>query len=254
MKDNLIYNPDLNSFCSFIKRNNLNKGARLCGVDLKGAYTNFKLYIELLQIPSNKLVLEFLGPTLGTHFFDWCRYWDDTRKSGLAFGIKVDTNNACKKYFHIKFKKTFDQVLFSSRFAFLRLLKIDINQLFKGISYEITSDKEFTEKFYLYIKDPLSIKKVLCYKQMLYNLDVNEIEELELYGTADSFKINIINQLDNFKVKQDIWQTIPSDLNPQLKEWSSMLNCDPIYTGTTSTGVTSAYFSFTTKRDNILNI
>lgn len=250
----LIHNSKLNKFCSFVKFYNLNKGAKVCGVDLQQDYINFKLYIELLEIPSTEIINEFLEPNAAAEFLKWVPFWDETRKSGLAFGLKVDTSNIHKKYFHIKFKKNFNSLLFDKQFLFLKLLKINAVTLLKGISYEIETDNNFYEKFYVYIKDPLEIKKVLCYKKMLHKLDINEIEELELYATKNSFKVNVINKLDNFTVKQNIWQTIPDNLTHYLKECITILNCNPMYTGITSSGVVSAYFSFTKKDNNILDI
>ena len=254
MVHGLIHNTDLVEFCLFVKKHKLNCGAKVCGVDLKEDYVNFKLYIELLTIPSQTIVQEFLDHKIALEFFYWANYWDTTRNSSLAFGLKADNNNVTRRYFHVKLKKTFESILFPEQFFFLKLLRIDVNSLLKGISYEIAKDNTFFKKFYVYIRNPVDIKKVLVYKKMLFDLDIEEIEELELYATNNSVKINIINKLHNFEVKQKVWQTIPNNLKSSLQHWATTLDCKPMYTGMTSSNIVSAYFSFTTKPDNILNI
>ena len=250
----LINKPKVAQFCSFVKNHNLNQRAKVCGIDLKEDYLNFKLYIELLEVPPIDTIEEFLQTDVTSEFLKWSTYWDKTRYSSLAFGIKIDTQENYRKYFHVKFKPCFDQIMFERQFLFLRLLKINITSALKGISYEIDSDNKFYPKFYLYIREAQDIQKVLAYKKMLHNLDVKEIEELELYATETSFKINIINKIYNFKTKQKIEQTIPKELLLSLKECATILDCEPIYTGLTSSGTTSAYFSLTTKQNNILSI
>lgn len=250
----LINKLEVSEFCLFIKKYNLNQRAKVCGIDLKENYLNFKIYIELLEVPPINVIQEFLESTMALEFLKWSTYWDKTRYSSLAFGIKVDTEGNCKKYFHVKFKPCFDQILFDKQFFFLKLLRIDISSALKGISYEIDEHNNFYPKFYLYIKTPQDILKILAYKKMLHNLDINEIEELELYATENSFKINIINKIYDYKTKQKLEQTIPNKLLNSLKECEIILDCEPIYTGLTSNGTTSAYFSLTTKQNNILSI
>jgi hypothetical protein len=250
----LINKPELLEFCNFIKKFNLNKGAKVVGLDFKEDYLNFKTYIELLEIPNLEIINFFLGSNCSKEFETLLSYWDNKRESGLAFGIKLDSNNNIRKYFHIKFKETLDLIMFKKQFLFLNLLKIDINKLKRGISYEIFSDSEFYKKFYVYIEDPGHIKKVLAYKKLLFNLSIEEIEELELYATDKKFKINIVNRNDNFQVKQNVWQTIPEKYKTSLTEYSQILEAEPMYTGFTTEDIVSVYFSFTNKQNNILNI
>lgn len=254
MLSELIHKSEVATFCSFVKYHKLNQRAKVCGVDLATNYLNFKLYIELLEVPSSNVIGEFLDPALALEFLKWCTFWDKSRCSSLAFGIKIDTNGCFKKYFHVKFSPNFNDVLFPSKFFFLKALRVDLNAALKGISYEIQSDGTFYQKFYVYIKDPREIKRVLAYKNMLYNLDVEEIDELELYATSKSFKVNVINKMDNYKVKQDVWQTIPAHLTSLLQECVEVLDCPPVYTGATSMGIVSVYFSFTTKNNNVLKL
>lgn len=250
----LINKLEVSEFCLFVKKYKLNQRAKVCGIDLKENFLNFKIYIELLEVPSVNVIEEFLHSVNALEFLKWSAYWDKTRYSSLAFGIKVDTEGNYKKYFHVKFKPCFNQMLFDKQFFFLKLLRIDIGSALKGISYEIDEHDNFYPKFYLYIKAPQDILKILAYKKMLYNLDINEIEELELYATETSFKINIINKIYNYKTKQKLEQTIPNKLMRSLNECAAILDCEPIYTGLTSSGITSAYFSLTTKQNNILGL
>jgi hypothetical protein len=254
MLKELIHNFKVTEYCKFITSRELNKGAKVCGVDLKEDFLNFKLYTELLEIPSEEITEEFLGTRLAEEFYKWSSFWDKSRESGLAFGLKLDSNNVSKKYFHVKFKPCFDQVLYKEQFFFLKLLNINVTSLLKGISYEIESGDNFYSKFYVYVKNPIDIKKVLMYKKMLYNLNIDEIDELELYATEKTFKINIVNKTNNFVAKQDVWQTIPDAHKQSLKDCSVVLDCEPTYTGITTAGVVSAYFSFTKKSNNILNL
>lgn len=253
MIKDLINNSYLQEYCQTIKYYGLNNGAKLCGIDVKEDYLNFKLYTELLEVPSTEIIATILGTKFVEDFVNWAQFWDTNRKSSLAFGFKIDTQDIYKKYFHVKFKPDFEKILFETKFLFLKALKINVNSLLKGISYEIISEEKYYVKFYVYVKDPQQIRKVLSYKNMK-NLDINEIEELELYATKDSFKVNVINKLDNFTVKQRVWETIPDKFKQTVKECESVLECSPIYTGITSQDVVSAYFSFTNKPVNILNI
>lgn len=254
MLKSLINKPELLEFCNFIKKFNLNKGAKVVGLDLKENYLNFKTYIELQEIPNSEILTTFLGPNCEEEFKSLIPFWDKKRESGLAFGIKLDSKNNIKKYFHIKFKENLDLIMFKKQFLFLNLLKININSLKKGISYEIYSDSNFYKKFYVYIENPSDIKKVLACKKLLFNLSIEEIEELELYATEETFKINIVNRNDNFLVKQNIWQTIPGKYKTPLLEYSQILEAEPMYTGFTTEDIVSVYFSFTNKENNILNI
>ena len=254
MIKSLINCLEVKDFCSFIKAHNLAQRAKVCGIDLASNYLNFKLYVELMQVPSNKIIEEFLDSKTTIQFLKWSEYWDSSRYSSLAFGVKIDTNGIFKKYFHVKFKPDFEEVMFANQFFFLKVFGIDLVTALKGISYEILADNSFYEKFYVYIKTPQDIAKVLAYKKMSYNLDLQQIDELELYATKNSLKINIINKMNDFVVEQNVWQTIPEKMQPILKECVQILDAEPIYTGITSAGIVSAYFSFTKKTDNLLNL
>lgn len=255
MLSDLINKPEVRNFCLFIKNNKLNQKAKMCGVDVASPdYLNFKIYTELLDIPSKKINQEFLGKEIAKDFLYWSNFWDPTRSSGLAFGIKIDTKGVYRKYFHVKFKKDFDKILFENQFFFLKLLKIDVFKALKGISYEILSKDIYFQKFYIYVTNLDEIQRILSYKKMLFKLDPKKIQELELYATETSFKINIINKIDNFNTTQDVYQTIPTQSLPLIKECATILDCEPIYTGKTSLDVTSAYFSFTNKPNNILTL
>lgn len=250
----IINKPEMIDFCSLIKKHHLNKRAKVIGLDIKEDYLNFKLYTELLNFPEEEIINSFLEQNCAEEFKKYLKMWDPQRESGLAFGLKIDTLNNIKKYFHVKFKQSVDFLLFKNQFLFLNLLKINPLLLNKGISYEISSDLNFYKKFYVYVENPDQIKNVLSYKKKLFNLNIEEIQELEIYATSNKIKINIVNKNDNFLVKQNIWQTVPDKFHSILKEYSKILNSDPMYTGFTSEELLSVYFSFTNKKDNILNI
>jgi hypothetical protein len=254
MLEALINKPEMKEFCLFIKNFHLNKRAKVIGLDLKENYLRFKFYTELLKIPDKEILNSFLGPQCAEEFKFYASMWDPQRESGLAFGLKVDSLNIVQKYFHIKFEDNLKILMFEKQFLFLKMLKINPFLLKKGISYEITSDLNFYKKFYVYIYDPNLIKIVLGYKKLLSNLDISQIQELEIYATEKTIKINIVNKNDNFKIKQNVWQSIPEKYKKDLQTYSKVLEAEPMYTGFTSEDVLSVYFSFTNKIDNILGV
>lgn len=255
MIESLIKHHCISDFVSCAKSNLPCDGPRkLCGIDISENRIGFKIYIGLDTVPEPSILSNFYEPEIINEFFKWIKFLDKTRIFCLVLAAKVDNVGFCRKYFHIKFGEEFKEVMFPEQFLFLRLLKINIHSLLKGISYEIKPDNSFYKKFYIYIQDPLEIKKVLNYKKMANGLDIDEIEELEIYATENCFKINIVNKMENSIVKQDIWKTIPSNLKPHLEECAQILDCPPAYTGVTSSGVLSVYFSLTKKTNNILNL
>ena len=250
----LIQSPKLKDFCNKIKFYNFNKGAKVCGLDLTENYENFKLYIELPFVPSLQILNNFLPNNISEKFLYFSKYWDKNRSSSLALGYKIDNQLEAKDYFHIKFNKEFQEVFYGENLSFLKLLKINPSLLEKGISYEIKSSENYYDKFYVYVKNKEDIAKLISLKFKDVKIDVNEIEELEIYTTPKKYKINIVNKMNNFVVSQNVWQTIPKEYIDKVKEYSSYLGAEPIYSGFTKDKICSVYFSLTNKKENILNI
>lgn len=254
MLSNLINNPIINNFCEKIKKFNLNKKAKLCGVDYgDNDYLNFKLYIELIDVPSKEILLNFLDEYNASRFLYYSKFWNKERESSLALGIKLDSNDKVDLYYHIKFDHIFPDENYLNNFIFLKFLNININSLLKGISVEICKEKKEYIKYYVYVNNPVDIEKILISKGYK-GFSIKEIKELELYSSKDKFKINIINKIDNFTTKQDIWSTVPSKYIDLIKESSLILDSQPIYNGFTTTNIVSVYYSLTNKPFNILNI
>jgi hypothetical protein len=249
----LLKSKDLTKFCDAIKQHALNNGARLCGVDYCHDRVSFKLYVELMSIPDKQCIKQFLSNESATSFVDYCKHWDSSRKSGLAFGIKVDTLGNTRSYYHIKFKQSFvfDEVY--SQLVFLKLLGINASMLAKGISAEVDSNNNFVIKHYYYVTDKTHIAKVLSYKKFAIK-DIDLIRELEIYATKTKHKINIIYNDDGFKVDADVWEHIPDKYKKQVTQDIKTLGSDPSYVGRTSDDVLSVYYSLTNKSNNILNI
>ena len=251
---NLLKHPRLEEFCNRIKKYELNSKAKVCGLDIKGEEETFKLYIELLQIPKPNIIKEFLGKMGTEKFLHYSKHWEPNRSSGLAFGIKIDNKGKIRNYFHIKFKEQYNDVLHKENLSFLGLLRIQLSSLKKGISYEIETEDKYYDKFYVYIHNKDEIAKVLNFKHKELFPNLDEIEELEIYSTASKYKINIINKMYNFDVRQDVWQTIPPSCVKRVQEYSDCLQAEPVYTGFTKDSICSVYFSLTNKSSNILNI
>lgn len=251
---NLIEHPKIKEFCERIKKYKLNSKAKVCGLDIKDDHETFKVYVELLSIPSIDIAEEFLGKQAAQKFLFYSKHWEPKRSSGLAFGIKVDNKGTIRNYFHIKFKDEYDNVLHKENLSFLGLLRIKLSTLKKGISYEIESENSYYDKYYVYVHDKEEIAKVLNFKHkdLLANLD--EIEELEIYSTATKYKINVVNKMYNYKVYQDVWQTIPASCVEQVQKYSILLQTEPVYTGFTKDGICSVYFSLTNKSSNVLTL
>lgn len=251
----LIKHPKVIDFCEKIKKFNLNTKAKGCGLDLKNEYENFKIYIEIPKLVNFEIIETFLGKQITKDFLYYIENWDSERKSGLAFGFKIDNKGNHKNYFHIKLKKEYKDILYKKNLFFLNLLKIPPYDLKKGISYEINHDYTFYKKFYVYIQNKQDIKKIMLYKLKDLKYDLNEIEELEIYATENNYKINVINRMhENFNIKQNVWNCISDSYSGRISEYSSFLKCDPIYTGYTKDGTHSVYFCLTDKPNNILNI
>jgi hypothetical protein len=250
----LIESQELKDFCNKIKLHNFNQGAKLCGLDLANGYENFKLYIELPHVPSLEVLNEFLPEKFSHSFLHYSKYWDPYRSSSLALGFKIDNSLISKNYFHIKFDKSFKEILYNNNLSFLSLLKIDPTLLEKGISYEIESEEKYYDKFYVYVKNEIDIAKVMSVKFKNTDIKIEEIEELEIYATSKKYKINIVNKMNNFEIKQNVWNSIPEIYHSKVKEYSSYLNSEPVYTGFTKDKICSVYFSLTNKKENVLNI
>lgn len=250
----LIESSLVKNFCDKIKFWNFNKGAKVCGLDLAEGYENFKLYIELPHIPSINVLNNFLPESLSQKFLHYGQYWDSSRSSSLALGFKIDNSLCFKNYFHIKFKNNFEEILYKENLSFLSLLKINPSSLLKGISYEIKDEKDYYDKFYVYVKDKIDIAKVLSFKFKDYKIDTKEVEELEIYATSEKYKINIVNVMNNFEVKQNVLDSVPERYHSRIKQYSTYLKAEPIYSGFTKDKICSVYFSLTNKQENVLNI
>lgn len=251
---NILKHPRLKEFCDRIKKYNFNTKAKLCGLDLKDETETFKLYVELTEIPKVKVIEEFLGKIGAEKFLFYSKYWEPARSSGLAFGIKIDNNGGVRNYFHIKFKDNYHDVLHRENLSFLGLLRISLSSLKKGISYEIETEDDYYNKFYVYIHNKEDIKKVLEFKHKDLPANIDEIEELEIYATACKYKINIVNKMYEFNVHQDVWNIIPKNHLERVKEYSTALQAEPVYTGYTKDNICSIYFSLTNKPNNILQL
>jgi hypothetical protein len=253
MIQHLIAHAEIINFCKNIKQYELNKNAKVCGVDYSNANTAFKLYVELIQVPSRQCIENFLPDVLIEDFLHYCTSWDSTRKSGLAFGIKIDNCYNTRIYYHVKFNKTYSFKEVSRQLNFLTLLGIKLNDVEKGISVEYDSKNVLMVKHYFYIKNKTHIAKILAYKKWS-NVDLSNIEELEIYATPTKHKINIIHIDEDYKIKCNIWEMIPVRYQEQVKQDSITLSSEPAYVGRTSDDVLSIYYSLTNKQDNILDI
>ena len=252
MLDKLIYSKHIAEFCSKIKQHQFNKGAKVCGLDVGENFLNFKIYIELPDIPSYNTLCDFLPPADAEQFLYYADFWDKSRESSLALGFKIDSNNVAKNYYHIKFIPDFQGNEFNINFEFLKILNIDINTLKKGISAEIPTNNTSYKKYYVYAHSVTHIEKILAFKNI--KCAVNQVEELEMYTSHNNFKINIVNFDDGFKVKQDVLSIIPSRHHEYIASCSAYLDSKPMYSGVTKNKIYSVYFSLTNKNQNIFEI
>ena len=253
MIQNLIAHAEIIKFCKNIKQYDLNRNAKVCGVDYSEDSTAFKLYIELTEVPGIQCIENFLPHILIEDFLHHCLSWDSTRKSGLAFGIKIDNYHNTRIYYHVKFNKTYSFKEISRQLNYLTLLGIKLNDVEKGISVEYDDKNILTVKHYFYIKNKTHIAKILAYKKWP-TTDLSNIEELEIYATPVKHKINVIHIDEDYKIKSNIWEMIPARYHEQIKQDSITLSSEPAYVGKTSDDVLSIYYSLTNKQDNILGI
>lgn len=223
---------------------------KLGGIDIKDDYLCFKIYIELYTFPTEQIITKYLTSKLITEIQGIQPYWDPARESGLGLGYKIDAAQE-RRYFHVKFNSKFSGGIPNKNISYLKILGIDFSTLLKGISYEIRTDETFYKKHYFYIKDPPSIKKVLLYHKIGDTLDLSNIEELEMYSTETKTKVNIINNNDNYQIKQNVWTSVPAKYVNTVKQCEEILNSNLLYTGTTSDGVFSSYFCLTKKQYNL---
>ena len=87
MLQKIVNHDTIIKFCSNIKEFNLNKGSKLVGIDLLDDYLNFKLYIELLDVPSEEILSNFLKKDQIPEFINLSKFWDKSLNSSLALGI-----------------------------------------------------------------------------------------------------------------------------------------------------------------------
>jgi len=247
--EQMISCPSVKQFCKDIHSYNIDNAAKMIGIDIKDAQLKrIKLYTELTEIPNVSVISNMLYPTEIDAFNEYMPWWDSTRASGLAFGVKTDIYNIPTKYFHIKFKPTYTNILYYNQFNFIKYLGIDFNSLLKGISYD--NEKS---KFYLYVNDKRDITRILKYKKIDNNVDVGLIEELEIYATEDSFKINIINNINNYSTKQNIKNIIPKNCLEIVSKIEYLVKSPPIYNGISTNNIYSVYYSLTNK-ENIYDL
>jgi hypothetical protein len=259
MLTGLLNHPTFLSWVNVVKQEKLNKWgdltqAKLCGVDFNFKETTFKFYLELKSFPSISLLENFFFKNVAEEIASYEPYWDPTKCSGLGLGFKINTKGTYRNYFHIKFNSLYKDMLYSNKFAFLKILGIDTKNLDRGISFEVPNNQEAYKKFYLYIRTPQEIKKVLASKNITTDLDISKIEELELYASPNTSKINIINNNDFYKISQSLWDTVPKCYEDQVKECEAQLQSPLLYTGFTADGTFSCYFSLTNIFPNIVNL
>lgn len=228
--------------------------AKLCGLDFNSEELTFKVYLELNDFPTISILEQFFSVEVSKEIFSYKEFWDPSKCSGLGLGFKISTNGSYRNYFHIKFKSSYNNILYPNKFAFLKILGIDLTLLNCGISFEVPNNKEPYKKFYTYIQSSADIKKVLVTKKINAELDLTQIEELELYASPTTFKVNIINNNDFYQIKQSLWNTVPQKHAEELKGYEKEIGSPLLYTGFTNNDTFSCYFSLTNINPNKINL
>jgi hypothetical protein len=245
----LIKNEKSLAFISYIKKvigiNYYSLAySNLMGFTVYGNDIQFKNYYELKEIPSDEMLSEFL-PEIES-FKMVSQFWDNSIKSSLALGLKLDKNET--RYFHVKFGKKTPFVMMPKPPILIGLLEYKHPD--GGISYEYTK-KKVVKKYYLYIEDKNDMEKVLAFTKMEAN--VLELECLECYYTDDKdFKVNLIYESPKF-TKPDLGH-LGEETNKTYKKVVEFLlehNKPVWYVGKTKSGKVSVYFTATDDKDFI---
>lgn len=257
MIKNLLENQELKNWYAKTKQHGLwvDGADKVGGFDFYQNEATFKIYLQLKELLPNSILLDFVSKDALSEIRKFEKFWDSKRESSLAIGLKIDTQENIRQYYHIKFNSDFSEINHADQLTFLRLCGISLKNIPKGISFEMPLNKHvYEKKYYYYIKNKFDIKKVLILKNMENGLDVSHIDELEIYATPSKSKINVVNNNDNYIIKQrSIWQSVPQLYHNRMREAEALL-CSPLmYTGKTSEDVYSGYFclSNTSNTDNL---
>lgn len=249
----LLQDPTLLEWCKSVSKEN---GAKGCGVDFSSNFFALKVYVGLESVPTN--LADFVDYNTLKEINKLLPYWDKTRESNLCVGYKIDSQGNRRKYFHMKLISKFNQYLYEKELLFLKLCGINLSLLPKGISYEMNVDNPSLsyKKYYFYVKQRSDIHKVLLFKQMASRLNIEDIQELEIYCTENKHKVNIVNNLNEqfLPSQMNTYECVPQEYYSYIKEIEQYLNTQLAYTGKTSDDVYSAYFSLTNKKNNLLNL
>lgn len=263
MLKKLLEDPLLKGWIDSVRDSSLislDNQAKLCGVDLYEDYLAFKLYIELKDLPQTDQLLKFVPSSCIDEIRELIPFRDTCLGSSLGLGYKLDNKGVYRNYLHLKVNPSCTSKILTESFKEcktfyqnFKLIGINPHALIKGISYEIFSN-EIIKKVYLYIKDPFQIKKMLLYKKLYQNLNLEYIDHLETYVSPTTTKINIINNNDYYIIKQDAWLVVPEHYKTTLKNFESLLDTKLLYTGFRDDSIFSAYFSLSNLPNNVLGI